>query len=67
MPIYIILVIISKLYFYLTSEISTGIHVLYTLGVISGSLMQPTFVALGTYMVLGVFRTILSTVVFWLS
>jgi hypothetical protein len=24
-------------------------------------------VALGTYMVLGVFRTILSTVVFWLS
>ena len=35
--------------------------------VISGSVMQPTFVALGTYMVLGVFRTILSTVVFWLS
>ena len=35
--------------------------------VISGLVMQLTFVALGTYMVLGVFRTILSTVVFWPS
>ena len=35
--------------------------------VISGSVMQPAFVALGIYMVLGMFRIVLNIVVFWLS